>query len=198
MPRIHSAGSASQFFARCIHVLLLIAFTLAMATVSHVARAQTSAPVTVAGTSMCADVGMQSQAPGAQVITWPCNGGANENWLPSATGARYNLISQNSGLCLDVSSQSPSPGGLIIQWTCNGGLNQAFSLTPQGTGYAIVAGPSGLCVTASSTTSQGVQLTQQVCNQSATQTWKVSGLPVAKTALPSKWTAPITLPIVPV
>ena len=132
MPRIHSAGSASQFFARCIHVLLLIAFTLAMATVSHVARAQTSAPVTVAGTSMCADVGMQSQAPGAQVITWPCNGGANENWLPSATGARYNLISQNSGLCLDVSSQSPSPGGLIIQWTCNGGLNQAFSLVHTG------------------------------------------------------------------
>lgn len=198
MARIRSAGSASRFVTRCIYVLSLIAFTLVMATISHVARAQTSAPITLTGTSMCADVSMQSQTPGAQVITWPCNGGANENWLPSASGARYNLISQNSGLCMDVSSQNPNPGGLIIQWTCNGGLNQAFTLMPQGTGYAIVAGHSGLCVSASSTTSQGVQLTQQVCNQSATQTWKVSGLPVAKPVLPSKWTAPITLPIVPV
>jgi galactose oxidase len=181
-----------------MYVLSLIAFALVTATVSHVARAQTSAPITITGTSMCADVSMQSQTPGAQVITWPCNGGANENWLPSATGARYNLISQNSGLCMDVSGQNPNPGGIIIQWTCNGGLNQAFTLMPQGTGYAIVAGHSGLCVTASSTTSQGVQMTQQACNKSATQTWNVSGLPVAKPVLPSKWTAPITLPIVPV
>lgn len=137
------------------------------------------------------------EAPGAPVITWSCWGGANQQWFPSATGTRYNLINQNSGLCMDVSGQSQSPGGPVIQWTCNGGANQAFSLTPQGAGYAIVAGHSGLCVTASSTTSQGNQLSQQVCNGSATQTWQVAGLPVQQAALPSKWTTPYQLPLVP-
>jgi len=124
MPRIHSAGSASQFFARCIHVLLLIAFTLAMATVSHVARAQTSAPVTVAGTSMCADVGMQSQAPGAQVITWPCNGGANQKWTVESNGT---IVGQQSGLCLDVTGGSTTQGTPLEIWTCNGQSNQQWS-----------------------------------------------------------------------
>jgi galactose oxidase len=180
-----------------MRLLLLIALPLALAGISPAVRAQTSAPITIVGTSLCADVSGQSVTPGAPVISWTCWGGPNQQWLPTATGTRYNLINQNSGLCMDVSGQNPNPGGPIIQWTCNGGLNQAFSMMPQGGGYAIVAGHSGLCVTASSTTSQGVQLTQQVCNGSATQTWQVSGLPVQKQALPSKWTAPITLPLVP-
>ncbi|WP_244831839.1 RICIN domain-containing protein [Caballeronia sp. TF1N1] len=197
MPRILSAGSVLLDVARHARVVLLLALALTLASVSHQVRAQTSAPITLSGTSMCADVSGESKTPNAPVITWPCTGGANQQWKPVATGTRYNLINLNSGLCMDVSGQSPDPGGPIIQWTCSGGTNQAFSLIPQGGGYAIVAGHSGLCVTASSTTSQGVQLTQQVCNASATQTWKVSGLPAPQAALPSKWTAPITLPLVP-
>jgi galactose oxidase len=197
MPEIHSTGHAPSLLVRCVRFLLLIALSLALSGVSLSVRAQTAAPVTVSGTNLCADVSGQSTTPGAPVIAWTCWGGANEQWLPSATGARYTLVNQNSGLCMDVSGQSLSPGGPIIQWTCNGGLNQAFTLMPQGAGYAIVAGHSGLCVSAASTTSQGAQLRQQACNGGATQTWMVSGLPPQKTALPSKWTAPITLPLVP-
>ncbi|SAK69272.1 sugar-binding protein [Caballeronia catudaia] len=197
MPGICSKRHVSSLLVRCVRFSLLIALSLALAGVSPAVRAQTSAPITLSGTSMCADVSGQSLTAGAPVISWPCWGGANQQWLPIATGARYNLVNLNSDLCMDVSGQSPDPGGPIIQWTCNGGLNQAFSLMPQGTGYAIVAGHSGLCVTASSTTSQGVQLTQQVCNGSATQTWQVSGLPAQKPTLPSKWSAPVTLPLVP-
>ncbi|SAK60161.1 oxidase [Caballeronia temeraria] len=197
MPGIRSTKQATSRLVRYVRLLLLIALPLALAGISPAVRAQTSAPITLAGTNMCADVSGESRTPGAPVLSWPCWGGANQQWLPSAAGARYNLVNQNSGLCMDVSGQSTSPGGPIIQWTCNGGLNQAFSLMPQGGGYAIVAGHSGLCVSASSTTSQGVQLTQQVCNGSATQTWQVSGLPTPKATLQSKWTAPITLPLVP-
>ncbi|WP_321798202.1 RICIN domain-containing protein [Caballeronia sp. J97] len=197
MPGIPSTTHAMSLLYRCMRFLLLIALPLALAGVSHAVRAQTSAPITLSGTSNCADVSGESKTPGAPVITWACWGGANQQWLPTATGARYNLVNQNSGLCLDVSGQSTSPGGPIIQWTCNGGLNQAFSLTPQGGGYAIVAGHSGLCVTAASTTSQGVQLTQQACTGGATQTWQVSGLPPPKTTLISKWTAPVQVGLVP-
>ncbi|SAL04580.1 oxidase [Caballeronia calidae] len=197
MPGIRSTGHASSLLFRCMRFLLLIAMPLAWAGVSPAAHAQTSAPITLNGTGMCADVSGESRTPGAPVISWSCWGGANQQWLPAATGARYTLINQNSGLCMDVSGISPDPGGPIIQWTCNGGLNQAFSLIPQGGGYAIVAGHSGLCVSASNTTSQGVQLTQQVCNGSATQTWQVSGLPAPKAALPSQWSEPVTLPLVP-
>ncbi|WP_162069147.1 RICIN domain-containing protein [Burkholderia sp. THE68] len=197
MPGIRSTRDAARLLVRCMRFLLLIALPLALAGISPAVRAQTSAPITLSGTNMCADVSGAATAPGGPVISWPCWGGANQQWLPVATGTRYNLVNRNSGLCMDVSGQARDPGGPIIQWTCNGGLNQAFSLTPQGAGYAIVAGHSGLCVSASSTTSQGVQLTQQVCNGSATQTWQVSGLPVPRTVLPSKWTAPISMPLVP-
>ncbi|KAK44003.1 galactose oxidase [Caballeronia jiangsuensis] len=197
MPAIRPTSHASSLLDRCMRFLLLVALPLALASMPHAVRAQSSAPITLSGTSLCADVSGESRTPGAPVISWVCTGGANQQWFPSATGTRYNLINQNSGLCMDVSGQSMSPGGPIIQWTCNGGTNQTFSLTPQGAGYAIVAGHSGLCVTASSTTSQGNQLTQQVCNGSATQTWQVAGLPVQHAALPSKWTTPYQLPLVP-
>jgi galactose oxidase len=181
-----------------MRVLLLIALPLALAGVSRAAQAQTAAPLTLSGTSLCADVSGASLTQGAPVIPWTCWGGANQQWLPAATGTRYNLVNQNSGMCMDVSGQSPDPGGPIIQWPCSGGANQAFSLVPQGTGYAIIAQHSGLCVSAASTTAQGGQLTQQVCDGSATQTWQVSGLPTQKPPLPSKWSAPVALPLVPV
>ncbi|BAN26594.1 RICIN domain-containing protein [Caballeronia insecticola] len=197
MSGILAATNPSRLFIRCMRFLLLLALSLTLTGVSLAVRAQTAAPITLSGTGMCADVSGESTTPNAPVISWPCTGGANQQWRPAATGTRYNLVNLNSGLCMDVSGQSLDPGGPIIQWTCSGGTNQAFSLVPQGAGYAIIAGHSGLCVSASSTTSQGVQLTQQRCNGSATQTWQVSGLPATKPPLPSKWSAPITLPLVP-
>ncbi|SAK93213.1 oxidase [Caballeronia hypogeia] len=197
MSGIRSTRNASRLLFRTMRFLLLIALPLALATVSITARAQRSAPITLSGTNFCADVSGQSVTPGAPVLSWTCWGGPNQQWLPSATGARYNLINQNSGLCMDVSGWAGGPGGPIIQWTCTGGANQAFSLVPQGAGYAIVAGHSGLCVSAANTTSQGAQLTQQICNGSAIQTWQVNGLPPPIPTLPSKWTAPVTVPLVP-
>jgi galactose oxidase len=159
------------------------------------ALAQTPATLALGATGLCADVTGRSVDPGAAVIAWACNGGTNQNWTPQRAGAGYNLISQNSGLCMDVSGGSTAAGAPIIQWNCEGNANQIYTLTPQGNGYALVASHSGLCVTAASTTAQGGQLKQQKCNGGATQTWQVNGLTVS--ALPSKWTAPITLPLVP-
>ena len=92
MPEIHSTGHAPSLLVRCMRFLLLIALSLALSGVSLSVRAQTAAPVTVSGTNLCADVSGQSTTPGAPVIAWTCWGGANEQWLPSATGARYTLM----------------------------------------------------------------------------------------------------------
>ncbi|MDR5881914.1 RICIN domain-containing protein [Caballeronia sp. LZ032] len=198
MRGIRSTKSATDWLKRCMRVLLAITLPLACACMPATVRAQTYGPLTVNGTNLCADVSGASVTQGAPVLSWTCWGGNNQQWLPSATGTRYNLINRNSNLCMDVSGRSLNPGGVIIQWPCSGGPNQAFSMVPQGGGYAIVVQQSGLCVSTSSTTTQGPQLTQQICDGSAGQTWRVGGLPTQKPPLVSKWTAPITLPIVPV
>ncbi|MFL9947183.1 RICIN domain-containing protein [Paraburkholderia agricolaris] len=196
MARILSARTFVRSLDQCVKALLLIAFASTFATLSGLAQAQTSASVALTGSSFCADVDSQSLAPGAAVITWTCNGGTNQSWLPSSSGSQYTLLNQNSNLCMDVSGASKVAGAPVIQWTCNGGTNQSFTLKAQGSGYAIVAVHSGMCLAAASQTNQGSQVLQQVCNGSALQTWQVNGLPLP--ALPSKWTAPITLPIIPV
>jgi galactose oxidase len=179
--------------ARALFMLIIASGFLSHSGLIH---AQTPATITLGNTGLCADVNNDSVDPGAAVIEWACNGGANQNWTPNPSGAGYVLLNQNSGLCMDVYNASTAANTPIIQWTCNAQPNQTYTLTAQGGGYALVASHSGLCVTAASTSAQGSQLTQQTCNGSATQTWQVNGLSLAST-LPSKWTAPITLPLVP-
>ncbi|WP_345813111.1 RICIN domain-containing protein [Paraburkholderia sp. PREW-6R] len=197
MSRLFFGGNISRVFTQWLKGLLLVTVPVAFAALPTFADAQTSAPITVSGTNLCADVANESLATGAPAITWTCTGGANQSWLPNGSGSQYSFVNKNSGLCMDVANQSTVAGGPVIQWTCNGGANQSYTLKKQGAGYAIVANNSGLCLTSGSTTTPGSQMTQQVCNASAQQTWVVAGVKVA-TALPSKWTAPITMPIIPV
>lgn len=197
MSRSLVGGIVSRILDRLLKLLLPATLAAAFAVLPTSADAQTSAPITVSGTTLCADIGNESLDAGASAITWTCTGGANQNWLPTASGAQYLFINRNSGLCMDVANQSTSAGGVVIQWTCNGGTNQSYTLNKQGAGYAIVTGNGGLCLTSASLTTPGSTMTQQVCNASAAQTWTISGLKVVQ-ALPSKWTAPITMPIVPV
>jgi galactose oxidase len=196
MARYISVRSTLRLIGKGAKSLLLIASTSILATLPGLAEAQTPGIIGLAGTSLCADDSSQSLSTGNPIITWTCNGGTNQNWQPSATGTLYKFINQLSNLCMDVSGASTAAGAPVIQWTCNGGANQAFSAQAQGSGYALVASHSGMCLAAASLTATGPQITQQVCNGSAQQTWQVAGLKVA--SLPSKWTAPIKLPIIPV
>jgi galactose oxidase len=195
MSRIRSSSSLFPLVDRWAYALMLTIFVCALAVHTRPAHAQTAATIALGSTGNCADVYNDSVDPGTAVITWACNGGANQNWTPTAQGTGYRLLNQNSNQCMDVYNASTAAGAAIIQWTCNGEANQTYTLKAQGNGYAIIATHSGLCVTAASTTNQGTGMTQQACNGGATQTWQVNGLKLA--ALPSKWTAPITLPLVP-
>ncbi|MFL9982751.1 RICIN domain-containing protein [Paraburkholderia sediminicola] len=195
MTRIRSVGISSALLDRCVKTLLLIALTTIFGAFSGLAEAQTAATITLGGTSLCADVNAESKTPGAAVISWACNGGTNQNWLPTPAGTQYKFINQNSNLCMDVAGISLDPGAAVDQWTCNGQANQSFTLTPQNNGFAIIAAHSGLCLASASLTAQGPQITQQACNGTALQTWQISGMSVK--TLPSKWSAPYNLTLVP-
>ncbi|MGF6551697.1 RICIN domain-containing protein [Paraburkholderia youngii] len=170
------------------------------------AAAQSNAAVSTlrpSGTTLCTDVTGISQSDGAAVIVWTCNGQANQSWQLQPVGTAYQLIAQHSGKCLDITGISLDAGAPAIQWACNGQPNQQFTLRQQGTGYAIVAAHSAKCLVAQGggNPQAGQQVVQMPCDGSASQTWEIDGLhtpPPQAVTLPSSWTAPQALPIVPV
>uniref|UniRef100_UPI00300B66DF ricin-type beta-trefoil lectin domain protein n=1 Tax=Streptomyces sp. CA2R106 TaxID=3120153 RepID=UPI00300B66DF len=62
---------------------------------------------------------------GTKVETWPCNGGANQQWSVNSNGT---VTGTQSGLCLDVTAASTANGALAELWTCNGQTNQQWNL----------------------------------------------------------------------
>ena len=77
------------------------------------------------------DVAGASKAPGAAVIQWPANGGANQKWnLVPLGGDVYRVVAVHSGLVLDVAGESTAPGAPVIQWPWHGGANQQWRVNP--------------------------------------------------------------------
>lgn len=70
--------------------------------------------------------------PGARVITWDCNNGANQRWQVGRDNkGRATLVNQANGLCLDREAVG-SMGAKLIVWYCNNGWNQTFELHSNG------------------------------------------------------------------
>jgi len=82
---------------------------------------------TSSGSLLVLDVSGASQSPNGQVITWPWNGGYNQEWsfVPVYDGW-YQIVNRNSGQCLSVSGPSTSPGADLVQYPCFGGNNQLW------------------------------------------------------------------------
>ncbi|MBV6700311.1 RICIN domain-containing protein [Kitasatospora aureofaciens] len=82
---------------------------------------------------LCVDVSGASQANGAAIIQWGCNGGSNQIWSAvyyhgnNELNSGYQLVNLNSGKCLEVPAWSTSAGTGLDQWDCNGGTNQLWS-----------------------------------------------------------------------
>jgi hypothetical protein len=83
------------------------------------------------------DVSGGSTAPGAPVIDWFANGGANQEWTFSPIGGSntYEIINVNSGLCLTTDGVA---GDQVYQLSCSGSQIQQWrtSLTPGSAGVA--------------------------------------------------------------
>jgi hypothetical protein len=91
------------------------------------------------------DVSGASQSPGAGVIQWYANGGANQAWtFASLGGTTYEIVNVNSGQCLSTDGVA---GDAVVQLPCSGALGQRWStnLNPSTVSAWTIANPwSGL------------------------------------------------------
>ena len=126
----------------------------------------------------CLDDPAFDTAPGTQLILYPCNGGANQQWaLPP--GAQYvssfGTVANNSSNCMDAygSSGGASPGQLVAINTCNGNAAQNWTVGANGT---VMVWDLCLDSAGGGTDSSGDPLvTLQLCDSSSTQLWTVDG-----------------------
>ncbi|MFF7201151.1 MULTISPECIES: RICIN domain-containing protein [unclassified Streptomyces] len=122
-----------------------------------------------AATRLCMD-GSGAAGPGAAVIQWECNGGANQRWYTSTDSrGRQTIVNSANGLCLDRHDDT-RPGAKLILWHCNSKWNQVFS---GGTGAnPIVNDPSGHVIDVPGGTGVwGTQLIMWERNGGSNQGW---------------------------
>ncbi|MFI9583918.1 RICIN domain-containing protein [Streptomyces sp. NPDC052236] len=121
------------------------------------------------------DVKLASTAPGAPVIQYTWNNGANQQWLLTRTSSgAYTIRSANSGLCLDT----PAPQSLIpqlVQNPCDGSGKQQWKLQPAGDAYNLVNAANGLVVdNKQSLVNDGNEIIQWTSNGGDNQRWTLT------------------------
>ncbi|MEV4351047.1 ricin-type beta-trefoil lectin domain protein [Actinoplanes sp. NPDC049596] len=116
-----------------------------------------------AGSNRCLDVNGQSQADGAVVQIWDCNGGANQRW----TATSSNQLTVYGNKCLDA--PGTAEGTRVQIYACNGGANQQWRTNADGT---ITGVQSGLCLDVTGQgTANGTAVTLWTCNGGSNQRW---------------------------
>ncbi|MCJ1679236.1 RICIN domain-containing protein [Streptomyces sp. APSN-46.1] len=83
---------------------------------------------------MCMDVPGGTGTWGTQLIQWPCNGGANQNFYFDYVNGTPVLRNAANGLCIEVPGYRTDNGAPVVQWGCNGGENQRWYMTSQNSG----------------------------------------------------------------
>ncbi|WP_369700164.1 ricin-type beta-trefoil lectin domain protein [Micromonospora sp. WMMA1996] len=116
-----------------------------------------------ASANRCLDVNGASQADGAVVQIWDCNGGANQRWTLGAN----NQLTVYGNKCLDVPGTASGSRARIM--SCTGGGNQQWRVNADGT---IVGVASGLCLDVNGQgTANGTAVQIWTCNGGSNQQW---------------------------
>ncbi|MFF4937324.1 ricin-type beta-trefoil lectin domain protein [Micromonospora sp. NPDC000729] len=116
-----------------------------------------------ASANRCLDVNGASQADGAVVQIWDCNGGPNQQW----TAGTNNQLTVYGNKCLDVPGAASGSRARIM--TCTGGSNQQWRINADGT---IVGVGSGLCLDVNGQgTTNGTAVQIWTCNGGSNQRW---------------------------
>ncbi|WP_182904205.1 endo-1,4-beta-xylanase [Microbispora sp. H10830] len=117
------------------------------------------------GSGRCVDVTDVSQANGAQVEIWDCNGQSNQQWTQTSAGE----LRVYGGKCLDVNGAGTADGTSVIIWDCNGQNNQKWRFNADGTITAVGANKC-LDVTGGGT-ANGTKLQIYSCWGGTNQQW---------------------------
>jgi hypothetical protein len=115
-----------------------------------------------AASGKCADVEGRSQANGAKLLLWTCNGQANQRWTQTATGE---LRVYDNPKCMDagVSGQ----GTRVTINACNGGNSQKWTVNANGT---VTNAVSGRCLDAAGTADNS-PVVVNTCTGAGSQNW---------------------------
>ncbi|QFY07809.1 DUF1080 domain-containing protein [Nonomuraea phyllanthi] len=117
------------------------------------------------GSGRCLDVSGASQANGAQVQIWDCNGRSNQQWTSTSAGE----LRVYGGKCLDVNGAGTADGTSVIIWDCNGQNNQKWRLNSDGT---ITAVGANKCLDVSGYgTANGTKVHIWTCHGGTNQQW---------------------------
>ena len=116
---------------------------------------------------LCLDVVGASAEPGAELQSYPCHGGPNQQWVyDRVTG---HLRDVNSGMCVDVKDATLMDGATIQMYPCHDGLNQYWTWMPNG---SLRSANSGYCldlIGGSTAPETRVQLWS--CHANSNQVW---------------------------
>jgi lysophospholipase L1-like esterase len=115
------------------------------------------------GSGRCLDVTGVSQANGAQVQIWDCNGQSNQQWTSTSSGE----LRVYGGKCLDVNGRGTADGTSVIIWDCNGQSNQQWRFNSDGTITAI--GANKCLDVAGNATANGTKMQIWTCSGAANQ-----------------------------
>ncbi|WP_182909860.1 arabinofuranosidase catalytic domain-containing protein [Microbispora sp. H13382] len=128
-------------------------------------------PLVGVGSGRCLDVSGASQANGAQVNIWDCNGQANQQWTTTSAGE----LRVYGNKCLDVYGGGTADGTAVIIWDCNGQNNQKWRLNADGT---ITAVGANKCLDVSNYgTANGSKVHIWTCHGGTNQQWTTGAQP---------------------
>ena len=115
------------------------------------------------GSGRCLDVAGVSQANGAQVQIWSCNGQSNQQWASTSAGE----LRVYGGKCLDVNGRGTADGTAVIIWDCSGQSNQQWRFNSDG---SITAVGANKCLdVAGNATANGTRMQIWSCSGAANQ-----------------------------
>jgi hypothetical protein len=81
---------------------------------------------------LCLDVAGSKKGNGVPVVTWPCNGGANQAWEVYKVDPKnhwFSLRAKHTDKCLDLAQGKKNNGARFHQWSCNpSNANQRFKI----------------------------------------------------------------------
>ncbi|MFF0307867.1 glycoside hydrolase family 27 protein [Streptosporangium sp. NPDC004379] len=161
------AGTFTGSYTISVPAREAVLITVAGTTASPTATPTVPAPGTIRGVASgrCLDVNGVSQANGAQVQIWDCNGQSNQQW--AATGSGELRVYGNK--CLDVNGAGTADGTGVIIWDCNGQSNQKWRFNSDGT---ITAVGANKCLDVSNNgTANGTKAQIWSCNGQNNQKW---------------------------
>jgi hypothetical protein len=136
--------------------------------------------LTANANGMCVDARAAATSNGTAIQQYTCNTTAAQQFQIRSTDSGYSRIAVrgNPQQVVDVTDVSTADGAPLQLWSYGGGGNQQWRPVREASGsYHFVARHSGKCLSTNGSSTIGVQLVQQPCNDSANQSFRLTVQP---------------------